>query len=158
MSGKENHKKELTRQVWQGIVLSYMATLTERQRRFVENFLTTGNASVSARKAGYKNPDQQGARLLRNDRVVTELTRHQESKTTIAGITREAKKERLMHIIEGEDDKLSMQAIDIDNKMQAEYVQKIEDVTNYNDLSADEVLVTVLLELESRGYKVVKPK
>ena len=135
-----------------------MAKPTERQRRFVENFLTTGNASVSARQAGYKNPDQQGARLLRNDRVISELSKYQESKTTIAGITREAKKERLMHIIEGDDDKLSMQAIDIDNKMQAEYVQKIEDVTNYNDLPEEEVIIAVLLELESRGYRIIPPR
>jgi phage terminase small subunit len=41
--------------------------LTHKQALFAIQF--NGNASASARLAGYKNPDQSGYRLIRNDQV-----------------------------------------------------------------------------------------
>ena len=50
--------------------------LTERQKRFVNHFLKTGNAAESAVKAGYsvKTSRQQGARLLTNANVQAAIT------------------------------------------------------------------------------------
>lgn len=40
--------------------------LTEKQRRFVEAYAETANATESARRAGYKHATTQGPRLLEN--------------------------------------------------------------------------------------------
>ena len=135
-----------------------MATLTERQKRFVENYQTSGNASEAARLAGYKSPEVEGCRLLKNAKVVTALTTHTENRAVIAGITRQAKKERLQNIIEGEDDKLSMQAIDIDNKMEAEYVQRQEVALSIiKDKTDAEIEEMFIDDLRARGYVVIAP-
>ena len=133
-----------------------MVKLTERQRLFVQHY--TGNATEAARLAGYKSPEVEGCRLLKNAKVVSVLTTRVQVQESNAGITRAQKKERLKQIIEGEDDKLAMQAIDIDNKMQAEYIQKHEVTHNFQDKTDDEVLADVIADLEARGYKVVPPK
>ena len=41
--------------------------LTIKQKRFIDSF--DGNATESARKAGYKNPNVAGSRLLANDSI-----------------------------------------------------------------------------------------
>ena len=38
--------------------------MTERQKRFVDYYIQTGNATEAARKAGYKKPDVQGSQNL----------------------------------------------------------------------------------------------
>ncbi len=38
--------------------------MTERQKRFVDYYIETGNATEAARKAGYKKPDVQGSQNL----------------------------------------------------------------------------------------------
>lgn len=43
-----------------------MAELTRKQRVFIEEFLTSWNATRAAAGAGYKHPQQQGSRLLSN--------------------------------------------------------------------------------------------
>lgn len=47
--------------------------LTERRKRFADAFVATGNATESARRAGYSDNQRslevQGSRLLRNDEV-----------------------------------------------------------------------------------------
>lgn len=43
--------------------------LTERQRRFVEAFVETGNATEAARRAGYKNPNKVGPENLVKDGI-----------------------------------------------------------------------------------------
>lgn len=43
--------------------------LTEKQKRFIDFYVETANATEAARRAGYKKPHVQGARLLDNVRV-----------------------------------------------------------------------------------------
>ena len=50
-----------------------MQHLNERQRRFVEAYAASGNATGAARAAGYKHPHAQGPRLLENVGVATAL-------------------------------------------------------------------------------------
>ena len=38
--------------------------MTERQKRFVDYYIQSGNATEAARKAGYKKPDVQGSQNL----------------------------------------------------------------------------------------------
>ena len=49
--------------------------LTERQKRFVDFYIKTGNASEAARLAGYskKNADVDGAKLLVNSSISREI-------------------------------------------------------------------------------------
>lgn len=51
--------------------------MTERQKRFIDFYILTGNAAESARRAGYaeKNADVEGARLLVNANIRAELDR-----------------------------------------------------------------------------------
>lgn len=44
---------------------------------FANEYLKTGNQTVAARKAGYKNPEVQGCRLLKNDKVLTYIAEQQ---------------------------------------------------------------------------------
>ena len=44
-----------------------MAELTPKREAFAKNFIENGgNATDAARKAGYKKPEQEGCRLLKN--------------------------------------------------------------------------------------------
>ena len=54
-----------------------MDGLTTRQHRFVDEYLITGNASKSARLAGFaaKDSDVTGAKLLKNPAVKAEIKR-----------------------------------------------------------------------------------
>ena len=51
--------------------------MTERQKRFIDFYIETGNAAESARRAGYsdKNADVEGARLLVNAKIRAEIDR-----------------------------------------------------------------------------------
>jgi phage terminase small subunit len=134
--------------------------LSEKRRRFVEEYVACGEAKAAAIKAGYsrRSAKQLGERLTRDDQIRAEILKHTKAKSEEIGATRKDKRERLLQIIEGQDDKLSMQAIDIDNKMCAEYIQKHEVQHNFQNKSDDEVLADVIADLEARGYKVVPPK
>ena len=52
-----------------------MSALSPRQKLFVENFLITGNATQSAKEAGYapSSAGEQGCKLLRNPLVTKEI-------------------------------------------------------------------------------------
>ena len=54
-----------------------MAKLTEKQQRFVEEYLVDLNATQAAIRAGYsvKTADVQGSRMLRNVKVLRRLFR-----------------------------------------------------------------------------------
>lgn len=43
-----------------------MDKLTPKQKAFADNYIISGNATESAKKAGYKQPRQQGSRMLTN--------------------------------------------------------------------------------------------
>ena len=46
-----------------------MAKLTEKQKRFADYYIETGNAMASARRAGYKQPQVQGFENLEKPRI-----------------------------------------------------------------------------------------
>ena len=49
--------------------------LTAREREFCLSFMQSGNAQLSARRAGFRNPDSEGERLLCNEKICAELER-----------------------------------------------------------------------------------
>lgn len=53
--------------------------LTIREQKFIEEYLIDGNASRSAKSAGYENPAVQGVRLLKNQMISTAIKIRQEN-------------------------------------------------------------------------------
>ena len=49
--------------------------LTAREREFCLSFMQSGDAQFSARRAGFRNPDSEGERLLCNEKICAELER-----------------------------------------------------------------------------------
>ena len=55
-----------------------MAELTPKREAFAKNFIENGgNATDAARKAGYKKPEQEGCRLLKNADVLAYIAEKQ---------------------------------------------------------------------------------
>ena len=51
------------------LLSSSIKPLTLRQERFILEYIETGNATESARRAGYANPNMHGARMIVNDSI-----------------------------------------------------------------------------------------
>lgn len=49
--------------------------LTAREREFCLSFMQSGDAQLSAQRAGFRNPDSEGERLLCNEKICAELER-----------------------------------------------------------------------------------
>ena len=131
--------------------------LTERQRKFVEAYMKTGNASEAARLSGYSAPSVAGVRLLANAKIKKAIAERVDNDPEVWG------RERLLRFwtemaqhAEGENNQLK--ASEYLAKAQAMFVQKHEIQHNFQDKSEDEIIQAVIADLESRGYKVVPPK
>ena len=59
--------------------------MNNKQRVFVEEYLSCWNASEAARRAGYKQPKQQGSRLLTNVDIKQEIQERLSEKCLSAG-------------------------------------------------------------------------
>ena len=68
------------------------------------------------------------SRLVRNEKVAAALKELRKEPTEKAVLTRQRKREILSKKAEGKDDTAALRAIDIDNKMQGEYLPDQEDV------------------------------
>ena len=81
-----------------------MQKLTERQRRFVDAYIQTGNASESARQAGYsqKGADVTGTKLLVNTSVRAEIDRRLKEVQTARTATLQESLEIMTMILRGE--------------------------------------------------------
>ena len=108
--------------------------LTEKQERFVQGIIE-GKSQADAYRAAYPNQrntdkttHENASRLMNNPKIVARLTeiRSQVMKSTI--MSAQERMQWLTNLInnaeEGTNEKLK--AIDIMNKMQGEYVQKVE--------------------------------
>jgi phage terminase small subunit len=76
--------------------------LTERQRRFVEQYLVEPNATAAARAAGYAHPEQAGYALLRNIQVSRAIEAVTGEATRAAIACRDERLEILTTIVRGE--------------------------------------------------------
>lgn len=108
--------------------------LTPNQEQFVKNIIE-GMNQADAYRAAYPNQKmsdktiwEKASRLMANDKVRTRLSelRDELMKPTI--MNAQKRLEWLTELIsnEGEDTNAKLKAIDIMNKMQGEYVQKVE--------------------------------
>ena len=112
--------------------------LTANQEAFVKNIIEGMNQADAYRSAYPKQKMsdktiwEAASRLMKNDKVVARLSelRNELAKDTI--MSAQERLEWLTEVINGEEDiNAKLKAVDIMNKMQGEYTQKIEaNVTN----------------------------
>ena len=113
-----------------------MRNLSPRQEKFCLEYISSGNATQSAIKAGYSphTADRIGSRLLRNVEVAKRRTELQQATTTpkVANVTK--RKEKLSEILDRElPEKVSAKertlAISELNKMEGIYSEEVKQQT-----------------------------
>lgn len=112
--------------------------LTEKQEKFVQNIIQGMNQAEAYRSA-YPNQKmsdktvwEAASRLMKNNKVVARLTELRNELVQPSIMTAQERLKWLTELINSEEDTAAkLKAIDIMNKMQGEYVQKVEaNVTN----------------------------
>jgi len=121
--------------------------VNERQKRFAEYYAQSGNASWSAKQAGYadKFAGQNADKLLKNTNIaeyIQELVEKEQDKRIMTARERRAV---LSDIAREGNTQDRIRAIDVLNKMSGEYITKIEgnlsaEINNpFKDLTTEEL-------------------
>lgn len=104
--------------------------LTEKQRRFVEAYAETANATESARRAGYASPNVTGSKMLVNPSIAAALQKLSERRTSKAIATIDECQAMLTEImhggVAGTEPKDRIAAIDKLLKTHGAYLEKRE--------------------------------
>lgn len=107
-----------------------MQELNPKQKAFCEAYIASGNAKQSAIKAGYleSNAEQTGSRMLRYAHVQAYLDKLSSKSTNKSIISAIERKEWLTKLILSDVEKKSdqLKALDILNKMEGEYIEKLQ--------------------------------
>lgn len=108
--------------------------LTAKQELFVQNIIQ-GMSQADAYRSAYpkqkmsdKTVWETASKLMANPKVITRLTELRKELATPAIMSAQKRLEWLTQLIENEEETTGdkLKAIDIMNKMQGEYVQKVE--------------------------------
>lgn len=119
--------------------------LTEKQEKFVRS-LVEGMTQADAYRSAYSTKNmsdktvwEAASRLVNDSKVSARLSELRGQLTQATIMTAQKRLEWLTEVINGEEDiNAKLKAIDIMNKMQGEYTQKIEaNVTNEVTISID---------------------
>ena len=104
--------------------------LNARQKSFCEFYVASGNATESAIKAGYseKTARSIGQRLLTNVDIKKYIKELQEKAKTSRIMTAVERREFLTEVIKNGNEKVQdrLKALDILNKMDGEYIEKMQ--------------------------------
>ena len=104
--------------------------MTHRQELFIQEYIKTGNATSSAIKAGYSKKTARaiGQRLLTFVDIKKKIEELSQKIACNSIMTAKERQEYLTKLINAADVKVSdkLKALDILNKMTAEYIQKVE--------------------------------
>jgi phage terminase, small subunit len=104
--------------------------MTHRQELFIQEYIKTGNATISAIKAGYSKRTARsiGQRLLINVDIRNKISELSQRIANNNIMTAKERQEYLTKLINSDDVKVSdkLKALDILNKMTGEYIQKVE--------------------------------
>ena len=104
--------------------------LNARQKAFCEYYVASGNATESAIKAGYKEryARQNTPKLLRNTTLVGYIKELREKTKTSRIMTAIERREFLTEVIKNGKEKIQdrLKALDILNKMDGEYIEKMQ--------------------------------
>ena len=106
--------------------------MNERQKKFAEYYAQSGNASWSAKQAGYadKFAGQNADKLLKNTKVAEYIQELSEIARRGRILNVEERQEILSDIALNGNNQDRIRAIDTLNKMSGEYVTKIEGNVN----------------------------
>ena len=119
--------------------------LTANQEQFVQNIIQ-GMSQADAYRSAYPNSkssdktiQEAASRLVKNSKVLARLTELRQELATPAIMSAQKRLEWLTGIIQSEDEATGdkLRAVDIMNKMQGEYVTKVEGnlgITKLEDL------------------------
>ena len=104
--------------------------LNARQKSFCEFYVASGNATESAIKAGYKEKyaGVNADKLLKNTNISKYIKELQEKAKESRILTAREKREWLSEVIKNGNEKLQdrLKALDILNKMDGDYVEKVQ--------------------------------
>nr|DAK50037.1 MAG TPA: terminase small subunit [Caudoviricetes sp.] len=104
--------------------------MTHRQELFIQEYIKTGNATISAIKAGYSKRTARsiGQRLLINVDIRNKISELSQRIANNNIMTAKERQEYLTVLINSDNVKVSdkLKALDILNKMTGEYIQKVE--------------------------------
>lgn len=107
--------------------------LTANQENFVKNIIS-GMSQADAYRSAYPNNkssdktiQEAASRLMGNSKVLARLNELRQELTAPAIMSAQKRLEWLTEVINGKEDiNAKLKAVDIMNKMQGEYVQKVE--------------------------------
>lgn len=104
--------------------------LTPRQKAFAEYYAACGNATESARKAGYKHPDPQGSQNLGNPRIAEYIRSLSAKPTEKRILTAQERQAWWTSVVLGEepdaDMKDRLKASELLGRSQADFIDKHE--------------------------------
>lgn len=103
--------------------------LNPRRRRFCDAYaLNGGNACAAARAAGYKQPEVEGARLLRQPAIVAALDGWRETETRGSIATRQERQEFWTTIARDTNENMRhrLKAAELLGKSQADFIDRKE--------------------------------
>lgn len=115
--------------------------LTEKQEQFVQN-VARGMNQAEAYRSAYPNTKmsdktvwEAASRLMRNDKVVARIKEIRNIAATPNILTAQKRKEWLTSVINNEEIDINarLKASDQLNKMEGEYVQKVQASVSYED-------------------------
>ena len=104
--------------------------LNARQKSFCEFYVASGNATESAIKAGYKEKNARfiGSENLTKTNIKNYIKELQEKAKTSRIMTATERREFLTEVIKNGNEKLQdrLKALDILNRMDGDYVEKVQ--------------------------------
>lgn len=125
--------------------------LTDKQRKFIDEYLIDLNASAAYIRAGYseKFANTHGSKMLQNATIKAEVDRRKAEASKIAGVTRDeiiADLKSIKDAFKGYDKypPHALKAIEILNKMLGfNEPEKIDHTTNGNDITPTQININI---------------
>lgn len=110
-----------------------MAKLTPKQEAFARSIALDGMTQADAYRSVYKcsnTPDEQiyvrASEVANNSKVAVRIKELAKQAMTPKVMSAQKRREKLTELAQGDDPQVVMKAIDLLNKMDGEYVQKVE--------------------------------
>lgn len=107
--------------------------LTPKQEQFAKNIALEGmnysdayRNSYSCKRMGEATINNEAYKLMQNHEITTRIKELAEQASTPKVMSAQRRREKLTELAEDDDPQVAMKAIDLLNKMDGEYVQKVE--------------------------------
>lgn len=129
--------------------------LNERQRRFVDAYVKTGNASESIRQTGYKttNSDVSAAKLMKNPTVKKEIQRRLEEVHAANVVDARECHELLSRIIRGQETEETALSVGTGNSARVERIKLPPRIRDR--IKAAELMMKILSAVEEKDNELM---